>query len=250
MFDDICYAHNYLNEVICRLDFASQVEELKNSMPKSIYDTVRRYFPIAEPQDVVGTELSINPINPATIPMINTISIKQWVFLSRNRKNRCTIDTNAIVFSIGEYNVFEELKDSINEIVGSVMKYYPHNQGKRFGLRYVNNIPLKDHANWIEDKFITALIAHKNDKTTKLITTLEYAIQEKDLNVRLVYGFNNPDYPALMKKEEFIIDIDAYSTGIIYQEDIANFVDNMHEEVQGCFEKMITDDYREAVKKA
>ena len=246
MYEDVCYSHNYLSEVVCRLDFASQVDELKNSMPKTIYDAVKKHFPIAEPQDVVGAELSINPIAP---PVLNQIAIKQWVFLSRNRKNKCTIDTNTIIFSIGEYNVFEDLRIAINEIVSAVMIKYPQTQGKRFGLRYINNLPLKDHSDWIDDKFIAAFSAHKNEKTTKLITTLEYAIQDKDLSVRLIYGYNNPDYPAVMKKENFIIDIDSYSTGIIYQEDIAKFVENMHDEVQTCFEKMITDRYREDAKK-
>ena len=98
------------------------------------------------------------------------------------------IDTNAIILSIGEHNVFEELRSAINDIIGAVMVNYPRNQGKRFGLRYINNLPLKDHADWIDDKFITAFSAHKNDKTTRLITTLEYTIQDKDLNVRLIYG--------------------------------------------------------------
>lgn len=86
--------------------------------------------------------------------------------------------------------------------------------------------------------------AHKDEKTTKIITTFEYALSEKDLNVRLVYGYNNPDYPAVLKREDFIIDIDSYTTGIIYQEDIAKYIDDMHFEVQDCFEKMITDSFR------
>ena len=74
-------------------------------------------------------------------------------------------------------------------------------------------------------------------------------MQDKDINVRLIYGYNNPDYPAIMKKEEFVIDIDAYSTGIIYQEEIEGYIENMHNEVQACFEKMITDDYRNELRR-
>ena len=103
---------------------------------------------------------------------------------------------------------------------------------------------MKGNEKWIDDKFYTAIAAHKDEKTTRLLTTLEYAVIEKDLNVRLSYGYDNPDYPAIMKREDFIIDIDAYSMGIIYQEDIGQFIDDMHSEVQKCFETMITDDYR------
>lgn len=128
------------------------------------------------------------------------------------------------------------------------MNFFPENQGKRLGLRYVNNIPLKEHSDWIEEKFISALVAHKDDRTTRLVTTFEYADVDKDLNVRLLYGYNNPDYPAIMKREEFLIDIDSYSTGIIYQEYVSKLIDDMHFQVQDCFEKMITDNLREAMK--
>ena len=76
---------------------------------------------------------------------------------------------------------------------------------------------------------------------------MEYAVIEKDLNVRLVYGYNNPDYPAILKREDFVIDIDAFSMGIIYHDDLGQLIDDMHIEVQRCFETMITDDFRTAL---
>ena len=76
------------------------------------------------------------------------------------------------------------------------------------------------------------------------MTVLEYAILDKDLSVRLQYGYYNPDYPAIMKREDFIIDIDSYSTGIIYREDIEQFINDMHCEDQKCFETMITEELR------
>lgn len=241
MYEEICYQNNYVREVVCRLDFASPINVLKNTMPKNIYDVVKKYYPIAEPQDIIGTELQINPVNG---PAVNQVRTKQWVFLSRNRANKCTIESDNIVFSIQDYNVFEELKCAVFDILGVVMETFPENQGKRLGLRYINNLLLKDHDDWIDDKFFRALSSHKNDKTTKLMTVLEYAIIDKDLSVRLQYGYYNPDYPAIMKKEDFVIDIDAYSTGIIYREDIEQFINDMHYEDQKCFETMITEELR------
>ena len=244
MYQDVCYEKNYISEVVCRLDFASPIFEFKNSMPKEIYSVIKKYYPIAEPQDVIGTELSINPI---TGPVINQVTTKQWVFLSRDRKNKCTIEPNSVIFSTSTYTVFEDSRSAFLSILEAIMENNPENQGKRLGLRYINTIPLKGHDSWIDGKFFTAVSAHKDEKTTKLLTTLEYAVIEKDLNVRLVYGYNNPDYPAVIKREDFVIDIDAYSMDIIYHDDLAKFIDDMHFEVQNCFEKMITDDYRAAL---
>ncbi len=244
MYEEICYNVNYVDEVICRLDFASPIIELRKSMPKSIFDVMKKYYPIAEPQDVIGTELNINPVSG---PTVNQIATKQWVFLSRDRMNKCTVEPESVIFSIRNYNIFEDLRVAIIDILRIIMVSFPENQGKRLGLRYVNNIPIEGHYDWIEDKFFTALSAHKDEKTTKLLTTFEYAILEKDLNVRLVYGYNNPDYPAIMKREDFVIDIDSYTTGIIYQEDVCQYIDDMHYEDQNCFETMITDVFRHAV---
>ena len=133
------------------------------------------------------------------------------------------------------------------DILKKVMMCFPDVQGKRLGLRYINIIPLKDNENWINSKFYNALSEHKDENTTKLLTQFEYAIIEKDINVRLQYGYLNPDYPSILKKEDFTIDIDAYSTGIIYAEDIEELIDNMHFEDQKCFEMMITDGFRDAM---
>lgn len=242
MYEEICYRNNYVAEVVCRLDFATPIEKLRNSMPKEIYDTVRKHYPIAEPKDVIGTELQINPINGASV---NQVMTKQWIFLSRDRVNTCTISPENIIFSIKKYNVFEELKKSILDILQTIMGTFPDIQGKRLGLRYINDLPMKGHTNWINEKFFSALDAHRDDKTTRLVTNFEYAIVEKDLIVRLQYGYTNPDYPAIMKRENFVIDIDAFSSGIIYCEDLAQFIEDMHFEDQKCFEMMITDELRD-----
>lgn len=244
MYEETCYRNNYVAEVVCRLDFATPINVIKNSMPKAIYDTVRKYYPIAEPQDVIGTELQINPLNGASV---NQIITKQWVFLSRDRVNTCTISPESIIFSIKSYSVFEELHQAVLDILQTIMDAFPENQGKRLGLRYINDLPMKDHADWINEKFFSALSAHRDDKTTRLITNLEYAVVEKDLIVRLQYGYANPDYPAIMKRENFVIDIDAYSSGIIYREDLPQFIEDMHSEDQKCFEMMITDALRSSM---
>ena len=43
--------------------------------------------------------------------------------------------------------------------------------------------------------------------------------------------------------------MDAYSTGLIYAEDVAALIEDMHFEDQNCFETMITDTYRDELNK-
>ena len=58
---------------------------------------------------IIGTELQINPVNG---PAVNQVRTKQWVFLSRNRENKCTIESDNIVFSIEESKRKEYNKNS------------------------------------------------------------------------------------------------------------------------------------------
>lgn len=85
MYESICYTKNYLNEVICRLDFASPAAQIGSSMPKPLYDVVKKYYPIAEPKDIIGTELQINPASGA---IVNQIVSKQWIFPFERQKKQ------------------------------------------------------------------------------------------------------------------------------------------------------------------
>lgn len=241
MYEDICYKRNNVKEVICRLDFANSVGIFNERIPKEVYGIVKKYYPIAEPQEIIGTELQINPV---TGPVVNNVVNKQWLFWSRDKKSSCVIQSGCVIFSIHAYDVFEELRKAVIEILKSVMEVDEVIQGKRLGLRYINSFEIGNHGEWITDQFFDALKGHKNSNTMRLITTLEYAVESKDINVRLLYGYLNPDYPAAMKEEAFTIDIDAYSQSIIFEDDLEKLIDDMHFEAQDCFEKMITDDLR------
>lgn len=240
MYEEICYLKNNIVEVICRLDFANRINEFDAGMNENIYTYVKKYFPIAEPQDIYGQELQIG----ASVPLVKNVHKKQWVFLSRDRRSQCVIEAENIVFSTRNYSTFEIFSKPIIEIIHAIFNKFPDKQGQRFGLRYMNVLPAGQTDNWIDNKFFSALMAHKDNRTTQLVTKLEYSVEEKDLNVRLQYGYVNPDYPSIMKNEEFTIDIDSYSTGLIYDLEIEKTLEDMHFEVQDCFEKMITDSYR------
>lgn len=246
MYENVRYKKNNLSEVVCRLDFANSIDLFNSTMPKSVYKIVKKYYPIAEPQEVFGTQLQVNPLTGAKV---NNVVTKQWIFWSRDKKSSCRIDSSSIAFSVKNYDVFEDLRTAILDILRETLRMDENYQGKRIGLRYINMLPMRGHENWIVEQFSKAFAAHKDDRTTRLITQLEYAVPEKELYMRLQYGYPNPDYPAMMKNEVFTIDIDAFSQGLIFDEDLERMIDNMHSEVQSCFEKMITDEYRNELNK-
>lgn len=63
------------------------------------------------------------------------------------------------------------------------------------------------------------------------------------------FGIANPDYPAVIRKKQFVIDIDAYAHGVFELADIKQFLVDSHSKIQDIFEKSITDETRALMKK-
>ena len=58
--DEICYATNFLTDVIVRVDLLNPVNKLAKTMPKEISDVIKPHFPIAEPREIVAKGLKIS----------------------------------------------------------------------------------------------------------------------------------------------------------------------------------------------
>lgn len=173
MYENICYKKNFVKEVVCRLDFANNVEVFDVSFPKDVYDVINKYFPIVEPREILGASLQVNPM---TGDMLNNrIVTKQWVFWTRDKKSNCIVQSNSVVFSIHNYGVYEDLKDAIINILKAIMNYDENVQGKRLGLRYVNAMKFNENDGWITEKYFDAICGHKSANTMRLVTTLEYS---------------------------------------------------------------------------
>ena len=56
---------------------------------------------------------------------------------------------------------------------------------------------------------------------------------------------HNPDYPAKIKKKIFVLDYDAFFTGILKQHEIEDYIKKCHRIIQQQFENSITPELRE-----
>ena len=60
---------------------------------------------------------------------------------------------------------------------------------------------------------------------------------------------HNTDYPATIKKKVFILDLDAYYSGLMNKNDIIEYFPKFHKSIQELFENSITEKYRELINK-
>jgi uncharacterized protein (TIGR04255 family) len=70
----------------------------------------------------------------------------------------------------------------------------------------------------------------------------EYLYDE--IKLRMQTGIYNPDYPAKIKKLDFIIDLDAFIDTPHVVHNVESFFDDIHEKIQEKFEECITDKLR------
>jgi uncharacterized protein (TIGR04255 family) len=139
------------------------------------------------------------------------------------------------------------LKEVFFPAVSSFLEIYKL-QANRVGLRYVNNLTIenKETLDWeslIQSKLLSLFTFYPDPKkVSRVFNNLELNLG--DFNLRFQYGMHNPDFPAPIKKRNFILDYDAYSSNLQDLNDITRNLDKFHQEIQNLFEICITDELR------
>ena len=129
---------------------------------------------------------------------------------------------------------------------------YPDAVISRFGLRFINEIVLEegpptDWKGYIDPRLLASLDFFPNHGElcrSFNITDLRY----EDLQLKFQFGMHNPDYPAIIKRKTFILDLDAYYAGLQDRALVMKNVDEGHRRIQELFERSITDKLREKMR--
>ena len=244
-FDNIHYRKNYLTNVVARLDFLSPLEKINTKLPSKITKQIKRYFPIAEPQHLVATEFQIAPgIETKT----KETTVTEWKFFGKERDKTLTLGNAAIFVEYSLYTSYEVIKKEFLDVLNVCFEVFPELQGKRLGLRYINNInlPSGDPLAWGDylDSKMLGIFDFATDQKylSRVFHILDY--NYGDYSLRYQFGLANPDYPASIKQKAFVLDIDTYYQGLYDREEVSGSLDKFHEKSQTLFELSITDQFR------
>ncbi len=245
MYDEVCYKNNFLKEVIARIDFVVPLEGLEKSIPPKLANNISVHFPISEPTDAIAQELQIGPENVQS----RKTHLKHWNFYGKEREKQLSLGTPFIFASYKRYRTYEDMKETFGTAVDALKKTFPDTRAARFGLRYINSIEipgLNNFASW--NDYITAGLLgtleffNQPEHLTRLIHICE--TKYDDMNMRFQFGMPNPDYPAVMKRLQFVLDFDAYIQSAHDLSESLQYMDQGHEMIQALFEKCITDELR------
>ena len=241
---DICYKKNYITEAIARIDFINPIDELLESIPKDLSEKVGDRFPVVESRDITQSHINFSKGGSTTTEE----KMKEWFFWNRERNRRISINKKWMILVQNRYSTFEDFEGEFAFAIKTLCEKYPSLTINRFGVRYINNIRLRepgplDWEEYINADLISSIkIPKDKDKISRTFHNLE--MNYTDFNVRFNFGIHNPDYPAIIKQKVFVLDIDAYNSSVQTKEDVIANIRIYHDKIQELFEYSITDAFR------
>jgi uncharacterized protein (TIGR04255 family) len=245
MYEDVCYARNFLTEVIVKIDFVAPISSLERTIPTAISDTVSKLFPIAEPIEIFGFEFQLGKEGGKN----DQTKFKEWQFWGKEREKQLAISPQTIYVVYKRYSTYEVLKTEFVSAVESLMRQASEARAKRFGLRYVNKLTIENSTKLTNfDELIqpallcTARSFGEQRKLTRLFHIAE--MKHDDIDIRFQFGFPNSDYPAVIRRPEFVMDLDAYVQVTHDLNESLQYMDGAHSIIQDLFEWSITDALR------
>lgn len=245
----VCYSKTFLKDVILRVDFATPLASLAKKLPSKLSKAALTRFPVSEPQKIMAQELQFSATGAVSS---NSREETQWVYFGKNREKSIVIAPAVLVMRTGVYSTYEDMVDSFFSVFSVLAGIEPDMVISRVGLRYVNVIELPDGSPLDWDEYVDASLlgvvrgAYRKQNLSRAFHILEYAFD--NINLKCQFGIANPDYPALMKRRQFVIDIDAYSSVSHDVDALHPVVDDAHAVIQDFFESAITDKTRRLMK--
>lgn len=212
MFEDICYKKSFLTEVVARIDFVAPVTAFEKNIPAKALKKIGSHFPIAEPTESIAQHIEWGPDGGVKQKELRG---KQWNFFGKEREKQLTIEPGAVFARYTKYSRFEDLKNEFQEAVSSIDQETSGIIAQRFGLRYINQFEFDDLKLSNVNKYFTESLLgtmpfnNYGSNLTRNFHIIE--LKFDDIDVRFQFGFPNTDYPAVIKRPIFVIDIDAYA---------------------------------------
>jgi len=247
MSENICYDRPFLKEVVVRVDFSSLLPGVAESIPSSLSKLALARFPIAEPRPTITQEVTLTGDRLEGKRTQET----EWNYWGIEREKRLAIGQGAIFETTSRYASFESLKGDLLPILEGLQKLFPDVQASRVGLRYINHLEptLDDPLDWV--KFVNpGLLGTINHfrHTGRLTRAYSvFGLKFDAVDLKFQFGMLNQDFPALIRKPSFVLDLDAFRVGLQDVPEVVATLDNAHDHIQRLFEDSITADLREVM---
>lgn len=254
MYEAVWYKKPFLKDVIFRIDFGSRIDAFTRNLPPKLATAALKRFPLPEPQKAQSKSVTFLPNSVQT----ETAETMEWVYHGRNREKTLTITAQSLFVSHRKYESFEKLHEDLDHTLSALYETQQDLSIARVGLRYVNilDIPTEKEgenplawSEYVNEQMLGIIDMHKDaDALSRVFHIVEFNYDGQ--LVKFQFGIANPDYPAPIKRKQFILDIDSFFVGALTQDDIPACINSAHDKIQALFEESITDKTRQIMQPA
>lgn len=244
------YKNNFLTNVIVRVDFPNPLNI--ESLPPDLTKVILKYFPISEAKKFIELSSEFKVVPKAKFEFETGEETTQWNYYGKNREKRLVLQNSYLSITyIRSYKRYDDLKSELLNIIDELFEVFSDIQINRLGLRYINEISFDetnffDWKKYLNNNLLSIFnISENKDTIVRGLNNLVLNYGTMILNFH--YGMHNPDYPSPIRKKIFVLDYDAYYTGLQDLKDIESNLFTCHEEIKILFEENIEDGLRDVM---
>jgi len=234
------YPRNFVQQVIFRIDFPISIEQLEaEQRPVSFQKALLQWLPIAQEHQQRGVEFRFTPNGQESHEVAKTT----YHFLSDDEARKVGLDKDFLFVEEKRFVSFEAFRKLVEATVDALFAAYADTTINRLGLRYVNVLP-PDPATkegfraMIPEGLVAPLSFYWGENVSRLLTTYEKL--DGSRRTRVTTGWANPDYPSVLNRLDYLIDIDVHTQAAVAQESVLTLLDDFQEEAKRPFARCTT----------
>lgn len=242
-----CYKNNYINKVMAKIEFSDSSEVFDEENLRDVLAEIKERFPISEQSTAMKIESKIK-LQSHGVETSST-NFPEWVFRGEDNTKSLKLNHMFVEVTLKKYLTYKDFENDFINPLAHLIKMKPNLQVRRTGIRFINifNFPIEKYSDSINyfNKNISAQFENLDqvENFSRIFLINEYVI--KDTKLRVQSGFFNPDYPALIKRKHFVLDLDAYMDFPHFLNEIPELFRNLHNNIETKFEELITDNLRD-----
>lgn len=246
------YQKNFLTQVIFRLDFADRLNGLVSPERPEFTKAIAQTYPHIVENTQVSLSMSWEAGN-AQKGVEQTVIGRQWRHRkSADAKAYVVLDPTYFAFECeaGGFSTFTDFYADLAILLTALRAAYPNQSFTRAGLRFVNQVSFAEGGalDWeglINESLVDSVFAAVPEPGALVRSMHQVTSRQNDITSVFSYGILNPDFPNIVARRHFLMDIDSSKLGAIPYEELEGLAGALNARCELIFESSIEDELRE-----
>ncbi len=243
-----CYSKNFIKKVIAKIDFNASVDIFTPDTLADAVSEIKKRFPISEQKTGIQNEITFSNVG---VEQSLKKEFPEWIFHGKDRTKVLKVNHQSIEVVLNKYDTENDFIKDVITPISKLLSINPNIVVQRTGIRFINIFDFKiDNFKKSSIYFTPSISANYTkmadvENCNRAIMINEFI--KEDIKLRVQSGYFNPDYPAIIKRNHFLLDFDAYIDSPHLINNIEVLLKKLHDIIEFKFEELITDKLRDKV---